>query len=145
MRQILLAAAVMAFAFVATAQAQTADGTIAARKAGMDLQAAVVGAAKRAVDAKDDVKPLKSGADAIAAWGKALPALFYPGTDKGDTKALPEAFSDAAGFAKAGLALNAAAVKLAAAADANDKAAFATAFGEVGAACGACHRGYRQR
>jgi len=116
-----------------------------ARKAGMDLVAANVGTAKRAVDAKDDVKVLKGLAEAVAAWGKAAPGLFVPGSDKGDTKALPVAFSDHDGLVKAGMALNAAALKLSAAAEANDKAAFATAFGEVGAACGGCHRTYRAR
>jgi cytochrome c556 len=147
MRKLLLTGFVAAFAFAgwAPAQAQSADAAIAARKAGMDLVAAATGAAKRAVDAKDDVKALKGTAEAIAAWGKAAPGLFVPGSDKGDTKALPVAFSDHDGLVKAGMALNAAGLKLSAAAEANDKAAFATAFGEVGAACGGCHRTYRAR
>jgi cytochrome c556 len=147
MNRLLLAALVAGFGVAASvsAQAQSADAAIAARKAGMELQTAVVGAAKRAIDAKEDVKPFKDGANAIAMWGKAAPGLFIAGSDKGDTKALPAAFSDPEGLAKAGLALNAAALKLAAAADANDKDAFAAAFKEVGAACGACHRTYRQR
>ena len=147
MRKLLLTGlvAVFAIAGLGAALAQTAESAIAARRAGMQLLSAATGAAKRAVDAKDDVKPLKSTADAMAAWGKAAPGLFVPGSDKGDTKATAEAFSDHDGLMKAGLALNVAALKLSAAAEANDKAAFAIAFGEVGAACGGCHRTYRQR
>lgn len=147
MRTLLLTGLMTAFALgaVAPAQAQSADAVIAARKAGMDLVAAATGTAKRAVDAKDDVKVLKGLAEAIAAWGKAVPGLFPPGSDKGDTKATAAAFSDHDGLMKAGMALNAAGLKLAAAAEANDKAAFAAAFGEVGAACGGCHRTYRGR
>lgn len=147
MRKLLLTGLVAAFAIagLGAALAQTADGAIAARRAGMQLTSAALGAAKRAIDAKDDVKVLKGAADGIAAFGKAVPALFIPGSDKGDTKATAEAFSDSAGLLKAGMAMNAAALKLSAAADANDKTAFAAAFAEVGASCGGCHRTYRQR
>ena len=148
MRKMILTGLAMVFTLglaASAAQAQSADATIAARKAGMDLLSAAAGASKRAVDAKGDVKPLKSTADAMAAWAAAVPGLFPAGSDKGNTKALPEVFSDHAGFEKAAGVLHVASMKLAAAADANDQAAFATAFGEVGAACGACHRTYRAR
>lgn len=144
--RILLTGLVAAFGLMALApaQAQSPAAAIAARQAGMDLAAAATGAAKRAVDAKDDVKALKGLAEALAAWGKASPGLFVPGSEAG-SKATPAAFTDHDGLVKAGMALNAAALKLAAAAEANDKAAFASAFGEVGASCGGCHRTYRQR
>lgn len=147
MRTLLLTGLAVAFAasLGGAAQAQSADAAIAARKAGMDLLAAASGAAKRTIDAKGEVKPLKGTADAMAAWATAFPGLFPAGSDKGATKATAEAFSDAPGLAKAAGNLNAAAMKLSAAADANDAAAFAAAYAEVGAACGGCHRTYRQR
>ena len=147
MRNLLLTGLAIAFAATlgSTAMAQTPENAIALRKAGMGLVSAGFGAVKRTVDAKGEVKPLKASADAIAAWAKIYPALFVAGSDKGDTKATPEAFSDKPGLEKAAMALNAAAMKLSAAADANDAAAFATAYAEVGAACGGCHRTYRQR
>jgi len=147
MRKLLLTGIVAVFAMAGAglAQAQSATDAIAARKAGMDLTAAATGALKRAVDAKAEVKPLKGTAEAIAAWAKAYPGLFVAGSDKGDTKATAEAFSDKAGLEKASMALNAAALKVSAAADAGDAAAFATAFGEMGAACGGCHKTYRAR
>ncbi|MCX7382144.1 MAG: cytochrome c [Alphaproteobacteria bacterium] len=146
MRRLFIAGIIAAFGFVGLAQAQTADSAIAARRAGMQLTAAATGALKRAVDAKTtELKPLKGTADALAAWAKAFPGLMVAGSDKGDTKSTAEAFSDKPGLEKAAMALNAAALKVSAAADANDATAFAAAFGEVGAACGGCHRTYRQR
>jgi cytochrome c556 len=147
MRNLLLTGLAVAFAasLGGAAQAQSADAAIAARKAGLQLLASASGAAKRTIDAKGDVKPLKGTADAMAAWATAMPGLFPAGSDKGNTKVAPEAFSDRPGFEKAAGALNAAALKLSAAADANDATAFAAAYAEVGAACGGCHRTYRQR
>ncbi len=147
MRILLLTALAVVFAasLGGAAHAQSADATIAARKAGMDLLAAASGAMKRTIDAKTDVKPLKGTADAIAAWALAVPGLFPAGSDKGATKASADAFSDPAGMAKASGAMHAAALKLSSAADANDAPAFAAAYAELGAACGGCHRTYRQR
>ncbi len=61
------------------------------------------------------------------------------------TKALPLIWTDPAGFANAAANLGAAADKLAAAAKADDKAAFADALMGVGQACGACHNKYRAK
>jgi cytochrome c556 len=147
MRNVILTGLAIAFAasLGGAVQAQTPEGAIALRKAGMGLMAAASGSVKRAIDAKGDVKPLKSTADAMGAWAGAYPGLFIAGSDKGTTKATAEAFSDAPGLAKAANNLQVAAQKLSVAADANDAAAFATAYAEVGAACGGCHRTYRQR
>lgn len=147
----LLAACVIAIAGnVQRAGAQsaglTADQYIAIRKAGQDLVGANFADMKRAVDAHTmDVKPFKDNANAIVAWFKVFPSLFPPGTDKGDTKALPAVWSDRAGFEKAAADVRTAAAALARAADSNDSSAFAAAFQETGKACGACHRNYRQR
>ncbi len=123
-----------------------ADGPdiIGIRKAGMDLVFAVVGDMKRSVEAGADVMPLADNATAIARWAKQIPAAFPEGSDKGqDTAALPAIWSDRAGFEKASTALEVAAGKLAEAAKAGDKAAFAEAFKATGAACGGCHKAYR--
>jgi cytochrome c556 len=153
MNRFLIAAIIAGLSTALPAVAQTPSVTapvslavIAGRQAGMDLLSAVSGDLKRAVEGKADVKPLKANADAIVAWGKAIPGLFMPGTESGlNTKALPAVWSDAAGFAKAAAGLSAAGEKLSAAAAAEDKAAFADAYNAVGQACGACHRGYRAR
>jgi cytochrome c556 len=147
MRFILTLGVFMAF-IGGAAQAQTAispDAVIAGRQGGMALQGAVLGSMKAAVDAKADVKPLKVGAEAIGLWAQAIPGMFPVGTEGGKTKALAAVWSDNAGFTKIAADLAAAAGKLTAAADANDKDAFADAFKAAGAACGGCHRTYRAR
>jgi len=119
---------------------------IAVRKAGMSLQGSVVGAVNLAFKAGVEVKSFAGAGAATAAWAKQIPSLFPAGTDKGeDTKALPEIWSDNAGFIKDAAALGTAADKLTAAAKANDKEAFEAALKEVGGACGACHKAYRAK
>jgi cytochrome c556 len=119
---------------------------IAVRKAGMELQSAAIGAVNLAVKAGVDVKSFAGAGSATAGWAKQIPGVFPPGTDKGeDTKALPEIWSDSAGFAKAAATLGTAADKLTAAAKADDKEAFAAALKDVGGACGACHKTYRAK
>ncbi len=144
-------AATLALAAVVSppALAQTvqipAKEVIAARRSTFDLVGATFSAMKRAIDAKAEVKPFKGGAEATGKWGAAIPGMFPAGTDQGDTKALPAIWSDQAGFEKAAQALVVAAAALAKAADADDQAAFASAFQEAGKACGGCHRGFRAK
>ena len=161
MTKFLLAAALLGICgtagSIAAAQAQGAGAAAAGvtvppanlilgRQAGMDMQAGLLASMKAALESKSDVKPFKQPGEALAKWGRAIPGLFVPGTDKGaDTKARPAVFTDQAGFAKAAGNLTEAATKLADAAGADDKAAFATAFQQVGQACGGCHRSYRER
>jgi cytochrome c556 len=118
---------------------------IAVRKAGMDLLSSTIGGVNLAVKAGVEVKSFAGAGSAAAAWAKQIPGLFPPGTDKGDTKALPEVWSDSAGFAKAAANLGTAADKLTAAAKADDKDAFAAALKDVGGSCGACHKTYRAK
>ena len=122
------------------------DAIIAGRQAAFDLQGGVFAAMKATVDAGGSVKPLTDGAKGLVSWGTALPGMFPVGTEGGhNTKAKPEVWSDSAGFAKAAADFEAAAVKLAALADADDKAGFADQFKATGATCGACHRQFRAR
>ncbi len=120
------------------------EAIIGARQAGFDLMSGTAGQMKAAVAAGTSVKIFSDSADAMVKWAKAIPAMFPPGTDKG-TKALPEIWSDSAGFAKAAGELQAKATVLAAAAKADDVAAFKTAFGDTAAACGGCHKTYRAK
>jgi cytochrome c556 len=71
--------------------------------------------------------------------------MFPPGSDKGDTKALPTVWSDMPGFLAASKAADAAYDKLAVAAGSGDLAAVTAAFGEAGKACGACHTKFRAK
>lgn len=143
MRLAELATLACCVASVAIARAEV--DAIAVRKAGMDLQSSLIGAVNLAVKSGVEVKSFAGAGSATAAWAKQIPGLFPAGTDKGDTKALPEVWSDAAGFAKAAADLGTAGDKLTAAAKADDKEAFAAALKDVGAACGACHKTYRAK
>lgn len=127
------------------AQAPGPD-VIVTRQVGQDLVGAVSGDMKRAVAAKEDVKPYADNAKAIAGWARQFPTLFPPGSEKGhDTKALPAIWSDRAGFEKAAANLATDADALSAAAKAGDKTAFADRFDAMTKACAACHRNYRAK
>jgi cytochrome c556 len=148
MRIMLLACAgVAALGLIAGAGAQSPDsGVIVTRQNGQDLVGALTGDMKRAVAAKEDVKPYAEGAKAISRWSLQFPTLFPPGSEKGqDTKALPAIWSDRPGFEKAAVNLSEAAAKLAATAMSDDKAAFADQFDAMTKACSACHRKYKAK
>src|SRR5256885_253443 len=131
MRFALLAGAVLAVIGLAAEAGAQSPGfdVIVTRPNGQDLVGAVAAGMKRTVAAKEEVKPYADGAQAISRWALQFPSLFPPGSDKGhDTKALPAVWSDRAGFEKAASNLSEEAAKLAAAAKADDKAAFADQF-----------------
>lgn len=138
------AACVLALAAI-SARADGID-VITLRQTAYDLQAGSFGYIRTVVAAKGEVKPLEAPAKAIARWASVMPSLFPPGSDKGgNTKALPEIWSDSAGFQKAAANLGEHATKLASAAAANDAETVATETKALGDACGACHKAYRAK
>ncbi len=151
MRKLLLGGVVLAFGLGGMARAADTvtfkpDEVIAARQAGFDGMQGLVDAMKAITDAGGSVKPLAEGAKAMASWGQVVPSLFPAGTETGHkTRAKAEIWSDSAGFQKAAADFVAAAQKLQTLAAADDKAGFAAQFKTLGGACGACHRGYRNR
>lgn len=150
MRRIVVVSLVLGVSFSGLAVAQgislKPDDVIAARQGGMALVGGVAEAMKAGVASGAEVKPFAEGAAAMAKWGKQYPTLYPDGTQTGmETKAKPEIWSDRAGFEKANAAWIASAGKLEEAAKSGDKAAFAAAFKETGAACGGCHRAYKAR
>ena len=141
-----LAVAVVGMARAADPVPIKSDDVIAMRQAGFDLQAGVVAAMKATIDAGGSVKPLTDGAKGLSSWGHVIPAMFPDGTQTGrNTKAKAEIWTDHAGFEKAAANFYAEAEKLEKLAEADDKAGFAAQFKATGAACGACHRQYRER
>ncbi|MDR3534117.1 MAG: cytochrome c [Rhodopila sp.] len=145
MRNKIAFSAVMMLAAMGMARAQSLD-PIAMRQVGMDLETGSFGFIRSVVAAKGDVRPLEGPAKAIARWQAMIPSLFPVGSDKGgDTRALPEIWSDRAGFDKLAMAASAAATRLAAAAKAGDADAVAVEMKALGEQCGACHRGYRAK
>jgi cytochrome c556 len=142
MRKALLLGAV---ALLATAGMARADGpsTIEIRQTSLDLLNGDFAGIRAVVAAKGDVKPLEASAKAIQRFAALMPGLFPKGSDTGDTKARPEIWSDAAGFAKAAAALGETSAKLAVLAKAGDAEGVEAQVKLVGAACGACHKDYR--
>jgi cytochrome c556 len=129
---------------IAAARAEDPD-IITVRQTAFDLNNASFAFIRSVVQAKGDVKPLEVPAKAIARWATVIPTMFPAGTNKGETKALPEIWSDSAGFKKDADALHDAAVKLADASKAGDADGVAAATKAMGEACGACHRAYRAK
>jgi cytochrome c556 len=130
-------------AMVGAVVAQT--DPIAARKDNRKQAGAQMKAIKGVVEAKGSAKDVAPAAAKLKELHNALLALFPPGSDKGETKAKPEIWSDKAGFAAAhkneGTAIDA----LAAAAGTGDIAKVGEAFGNVGKACGGCHEKFRAK
>jgi cytochrome c556 len=125
-----------------------ADGLdpIAVRQAAFSLNNGDFAFIRSVVAAKGDVKPLEVPASAIAKWAAVIPTMFPKGTETGgNTKALPEIWSDQAGFQKIALALGSAATKLATDAKAGDAEAVAADTKALGEQCGACHKAYRAK
>lgn len=151
MKHMVLASALVLFGFAGAAVAATTitvkpDDVIAGRQAGFDLQGGVAEAMKQQVAAGGSVKLFVEGAKGIAAWSRVIPSQFPPGTESGhDTKAKAEIWSDSAGFEKAAANLTTQSEKLVTLAEADDKAGFAAQYAEMGKACGACHRQYKNK
>jgi cytochrome c556 len=71
-------------------------------------------------------------------------AGFVPGTDKGETRAKPEIWTDNTKFTANAKKLQEETVKLEAAAKTGDQAAIKAQFGEVGKTCKGCHDDFRK-
>lgn len=71
-------------------------------------------------------------------------AGFAPGTDKGDTRAKPEIWTEQAKFTAGAEKMQADVAKLNAAAKTGSLDAVKTAFGAAGQSCKACHDAYRK-
>ncbi len=134
----LAAGAVVGGATIAWAQADV----IKQRQENRKATAGELKAIKVIIDAKGDVKQAAPHVAKLKELEAAFEKLFPPGSDKGDTKALPTVWSDNAGFLKASANAIAAYDKLGAA---TDTASLGAAFAQTGKACGGCHTTYRAK
>jgi cytochrome c556 len=121
----------------------TAEQIVAARQAAFTLSASAFGGMRRTVEAGGEVKPLTMSARGLARWAETLPAMFPEGTQLPASRARPEIWQNRADFETNASTFQAATATLLQAAEAGDAAAFKTAYGAVGTACGACHKSYR--
>lgn len=121
------------------------DGVLAERRTGEHRAGEIMRDLREAVLQGREVRPLEAQAQLVAAWTARLPGLFPPGSDQGETFALPVVWSDRAGFERMAHEATEQAQRLAAAARAGDRAGFAVAYRATAEACGVCHRIFRQR
>jgi cytochrome c556 len=81
----------------------------------------------------------------VQAFFQNFPDRFPPGTDTGDTRALPGVWQNRAAFLEAYAALGPRLAELRTAAESGTPAAFAAAVQATGGACANCHRQFRAR
>ncbi|HEX9555395.1 MAG TPA: cytochrome c [Reyranella sp.] len=137
----LAAGAMVSGVTIAWAQADV----IKARQDDRKQAAAAMRAIKGIIDAKGPTAGAVEQAAKLKQLQVAFEKMFPPGSDKGETKALPTVWSDWAGFQAASKNADAAYDKIAVAAGSGDMAALTAAFGDAGKACGACHDKFRAK
>lgn len=130
------------------AQAQFAkpEDAIKYRKASFTVMAAHFGRLGAMANGRApyDAKAAADNADVVATLAKLPWAAFGEGTDKGDTRAKPEIWKEAAKYKEAADKMQAEIVKLNTAAKAGNIDALKAAFGPAAASCKACHDNFRK-
>ena len=92
-----------------------------------------------------DAKVAADNAEIVADMAKLPWAGFMPGTDKGNTKAKPEIWTEQAKFKENSEKLIAETAKLAAAAKTGNLDSLKTAFAATAGTCKACHDAFRNQ
>ena len=118
------------------------------RQAGYEFMSWNMGKIKASLEGEYNSDQVSAAANAIAAIANSgMGALFGPGTDKniGDvkTRVKPELFQNGEDVGQLATDFKDAADNLADVAAEGDREAVKAAFGDVGAACKACHKKYR--
>jgi cytochrome c556 len=136
----------LAMGLPAQAQFAKAEDAIKYRKASFTVMAAHFGriGAMASGRAPYDAKAAADNADVVATLSKLPWAAFGEGTDKGDTRAKPEIWKEAAKYKEAADKMQAEIVKLNTAAKAGNIDALKAAFGPAAASCKACHDNFRK-
>jgi cytochrome c556 len=142
------ASALLLLAMGLPAQAQFAkpEDAIKYRKASFTVMAAHFGRLGAMANGRTpyDAKAAADNADVVATLSKLPWAAFGEGTDKGDTRAKPEVWKEAAKYKEAADKMQAEIVKLNTAAKAGNIDALKVAFGPAAASCKACHDNFRK-
>ncbi|MBP6809005.1 MAG: cytochrome c [Chromatiaceae bacterium] len=140
---------VIALSLATTAVAQVKpEDQIKIRQAGYSFMSWNMGKIKTNLEGQFDAKQVEAAANAIAGIANSgMGALYGPGTDKDigsvKTRVKPELFENKAEVGKVAKDFIAAANNLSKVAASGDKAAVQKAFGDMGAACKACHEKFR--
>ncbi len=142
------ASALLMLAMGLPAQAQFAkpEDAIKYRKASFTVMAAHFGRLGAMANGRApyDAKAAADNADVVSTLAKLPWAAFGEGTDKGDTRAKPEIWKEAAKYKEAADKMQAEIVKLNTAAKAGNIDALKVAFGPAAASCKACHDNFRK-
>mgnify|MGYP000013414677 CR=1 FL=1 len=150
MKHVITAAAVLSLSLAAIlpAQAQFAkpEDAVKYRKASYTVMAAHFGRLGAMANGRTpyDAKAAAENAELVVALAKLPWAAFGEGTDKGDTRAKPEVWKEAAKFKEASDKMQAEVGKLNVAAKAGNVEALKAAFGPAAASCKACHDNFRK-
>ena len=143
-----LIAALSAFAMLTPVHAQFAkpEDAVKYRKATFNVMATHFGrlGAMASGRAPYDAKAAAENAEIVATLAKLPWAAFGEGTDKGETRAKPEIWKEAAKYKEASDKMQAEIAKLNTAAKAGNVDALKAAFGPAGASCKACHDNFRK-
>ena len=136
----------IACALPAHAQFAKPEDAIKYRKAGFTLMAAHFGRLGAMAQGRVpfDAKAAAENADVLATVAKLPWAAFGEGTDKGETRAKPEIWKEAAKFKEAADKNQAEIAKLVAAAKTGNLDNLKTAFGSAAPTCKACHDNFRK-
>lgn len=142
------ASALLLLAMGLPAQAQFAkpEDAIKYRKATFTVMAAHFGRLSAMANGRTpyDAKAAADNAEVVANLAKLPWTAFGEGTDKGDTRAKPEIWKEAAKYKEAADKMQAEIVKLNTAAKAGNIDALKVAFGPAAASCKACHDNFRK-
>lgn len=92
-----------------------------------------------------DAAAAAANADVVASMSKLPFAGFGPGTDSGDTNALPEVWKDADKFKAGQQKMQEEVAKLAVAAKSGNADQVKAAFGEAGKTCKGCHDNFKKK
>jgi cytochrome c556 len=146
MKRFLMAAALAAAMLAPAAQAQMKpEDAIKHRKAAFNVIAYNFGNIGAMVNGRKPYNKAEAEKNAMTASTVAWQPyeFFGAGTDKGETRAKPNVWTDMAKFKAGGEKMQAEFAKLVTAAKA-DEAALKAQFAEVGKSCKACHDEYRK-
>lgn len=144
---VVLSGLALSFALPASAQFAKAEDAIKYRKSALFVMAQNFGRVAAMAQGKVpfDAKVAADSASTAEFMSKLPWAGFAPGTDKGETKAKAEIWSDKAKFDDLAGKMQTEMAKLAVAAKSGNLDAIKTAVGSTGGACKACHDDFRSK
>lgn len=133
-------------ALPAAAQFAKPEDAVKYRQSGMFVMATHFGRVAAMANGRVpfDAKVAADNAEVATMMSKVVYAGFVPGTDKGETRAKPEIWSENDKFRAAAAKMQDEMVKVNAAAKAGNLDALKAAAGETGKACKSCHDTYRK-